>query len=99
MTLKYIERRNFRVTLPTGEVVDIALPMSESFGDLLRKLGLDNNYRVLWQSNELPLDKPISSIKVGKELEVSKVEKTILSASENKKLKKEAEWLDGIHRR
>lgn len=72
MPLKYIERRIFRVILPTGKFVDIQMPVEECPSNLLSKLGLSKNYIVLYGSEKLPMNKKFSELKVGRELKIKK---------------------------
>ena len=71
-SMKYIEKRTFRVILPSGQLTDVRIPVEETPFHLRVRVGLGKGYRVFYGSKRLPLDKKFSELKVGKELRIKK---------------------------
>ena len=72
MTLNYIEKRTFRVALPSGQTLDVKMPIEETPVHLRTRVGLGEGYRVFYSSKRLPLGEKFSELKVGKELTIKK---------------------------
>lgn len=70
MPLKYIERKTFRVILPSGKAEMVRIPMVETPRHLLRKLGMSEKYEVLYESKPLPLDKTFEELKIGRQVRI-----------------------------
>jgi hypothetical protein len=60
--MKYIERVAVIACLPDGAVRRVQLRETNSVGDILKALSLDESYKVIYQGEELPLNGQLGAL-------------------------------------